>query len=175
MDEWSLKYKGRANFLCVGCDGPDLSSAMGSRMRLNNCVNGYIASRRDMPRWGQLGCSGFIILGGGDQRIITPKTSAFLEVEEQAFRQVESILDAELSGKQCTVHPGDHVKVVGLEKSPELNNTIGVVLASADNEETGRCVVELLDSQREIRVKTKNLMVLSKEELEEATGEPSKS
>lgn len=173
MDAWALKYKGRANFVCVGCDGPDLSSAMGSRMRLKNCVNGVITSRAEMPRWGQLGCSGFIILGSGDQRIITPKTSAFLEVEEQAFRQVESILDAELSGKQCTVHPGDYVKLVGLEKAPELNNTIGLVITSADNEETGRCVVELIDAQKEIRVKAKNLQVLNKDEIEEAVGSKS--
>lgn len=174
MDAWAVKYKGRANFVCVGCDGPDLSYAMGSRMRLNNCVNGVIMARKDMPKWGQLGCSGFIILGSGDQRIITPKTSAYLEVEDRAFRQVESILDSELSGKQCTVHPGDYVKLVGLEKEPDLNNTLGLVVASADNEQTGRCVVQLVDEKREVNVKAANLKVLSKDEMEAALG-PGKS
>lgn len=172
MDAWALKYQGRVNFVCVGCDGPDLSTAMGTRMRLKNCVNGYIANRQDMPRWGQLGCSGFIILGSGEQRIITPKTSAYLEVEARAFRQVESILDAELSGEQCQVHPGDYVKLVGLQKTPELNNTIGLVLAAAD--EGGRCVVQIYEGQREVRIKATNLEVLSKEEKEAAMG-PAKS
>jgi len=173
MDAWSLKYKDRANFICVGCDGPDLSSAMGSRMRLKNCVNAYIASQRDMPRWGQLGCSGVIILGSGDQRVITPKTSAFLEVEDRAFRQVESILDSELSGLQCNVHPGDYVKVCGLKTSAELNNSIGLVMASDNN--TGRCVVQLTDTKKEIRIKPANLVVLSKDEIEQVLGQPSKS
>jgi len=139
-------------------------------MRLNNCVNGYIAARKDMPRWGQLGCSGFIILGAGDQRIINPKTSAYLEVEDRAFRQVESILEAELAGNQCTVHPGMHVRLVGLQKAPELNNTVGLVLASAVNEDTGRCVVQLLDSQKDIRVKAQNLVILSKDEIQALIG-----
>lgn len=174
MDAWAVRYKGRANFVCVGCDGPDLSSAMGSRMRLKNCVNAYIPSRKDMPRWGQLGCSGFIILGSGDQRIITPKTSAYLEVEDQAFRQVESILDAELSGNQCSVHPGDYVKLVGLQNSPELNNTHGLVISSADHDESGRVVVQLIDEKRELRIKAANLEVLDREATEALMG-PGKS
>jgi len=173
MDKWALKYQGRANFVCVGCDGPDLSTAMGTRMRLNNCVNGYIASQRDMPKWGQLGCSGFIILGSGDQRIITPKTSAFLEVEDRAFRQVESILDSELSGQQCTVHPGDHVKLVGLTKAPELNNAIALVMGTADRK-TGRFPVQLLSDERQIGIKLANLVVLSQAEVQAALG-PEKS
>lgn len=171
MDAWARgKYKGKANFLCVGCDGADLSVAMGTRMRLTNCVNGYIASKKDMPRWGQLGCSGFIILGSGDQRIITPKTSAFLEVEDQAFRQVESILDSELSGQHRTVHPGDYVKLAGLQKTPQLNGKIGLVMALEDGDAAGRCAVQLIDGQREISIKSSNLVMLSKEEAEMALG-----
>jgi len=166
MDKWATKYQGRVNFICVGCQGPELASAMGQRMRLNNCVNCFIATQKDMPRWGQLGCSGFIILGSGDQRIITPKTAAYLEVQEQAFRQVESILDSELTGKRCSVRPGDHVKVTGLEKAPDLNGEIGVVLAAADDEEMGRCVVQILSTKRDLRIKVKNLQVLNEEEIE---------
>lgn len=143
-------------------------------MRLTHCVNAYIVSQRDMPKWGQLGCSGFIILGSGDQRIITPKTSAFLEVEEQAFRQVESILNSELSGQQCNVHPGDYVRLVGLAKAPELNNTIGLVIGSADKK-TGRFVVQLTANKREIGIKPDNLVVLTQTEVNEALGPSSKS
>lgn len=174
MDAWSLKYQGRANFVCVGCDGPDLSTAMGTRMKLNNCVNSYIFNKRDMPRWGQLGCSGFIILAAGDQQVITPKTSAFLEVEERAFRQVESILDAELSGLQSSVHPGDFVRLMGLVNAPELNDTIALVVSSADRQ-TGRFKVQLTDSQREIGLKEKNMVVLTQAEIDAARDGPAPS
>lgn len=104
MDDWALnKYKGRVNFVCVGCDGPELSKAMGERMRLKNCVNTVTASRRDGPYWGQLGCSGFIILSPDSQEIIAGKTKAFLDVGEQAFTHVESILDKALKGQAVKV------------------------------------------------------------------------
>merc|ERR1711998_727848 len=78
MNEWARgKYKGRANFVCVSCDGPELAQAMGERMKLKDCVNSVTASSRDGPYWGQLGCSGFIILSPGSQQVIAGKTMAF--------------------------------------------------------------------------------------------------
>lgn len=58
-----------------------------------------VASRRDGPYWGQLGCSGFIILSRDSQQIIAGKTKAFLNVGPQAFAHVESILDSAIVGQ----------------------------------------------------------------------------
>lgn len=44
-----------------------------------------------MPNWGQLGCNGFIILDA-NLNVVQTKTSAFLEVREEAFQEVETIL-----------------------------------------------------------------------------------
>jgi len=107
MDDWARgKYKDRVNFVCVSCDGPDLAKAMGERMGLSNCVNTVTASRRDGPYWGQLGCSGFIILSSDTQDVIAGKTKAYLDVRETAFRHVESILDDAIEGE--AVKSRDH-------------------------------------------------------------------
>ena len=105
MNAWasSARYRDRVHFICVSCDGPDLAKAMGERMKLKDCVNTVTASRRDGPFWGQLGCSGFIILEQNSQRVIAGKTKAFLDVGEQAFRHVESILDATIEGQNVKV------------------------------------------------------------------------
>jgi len=104
MDEWSRgKYKDHVNFVCVSCDGPDLAKAMGERMRLKDCVNTVTASRRDGPYWGQLGCSGFIILSPDKQEVIAGKTKAYLDVGESAFKHVESILDSAIAGQALKV------------------------------------------------------------------------
>ena len=61
------------------------------QMTLRHCINGFIAAQRDMPRWGQLGCNGFIIFDK-DLKVVSRKTSAYLQVKDRAFRDVEKIL-----------------------------------------------------------------------------------
>jgi len=46
-----------------------------------------------MPKWGQLGCNGFIILDGSHS-VVCSATRAFLKVKEAAFRHTEMILSA---------------------------------------------------------------------------------
>jgi hypothetical protein len=68
-------------------------------MELKHCVNSFIADRAQMPRWGQLGCNGFIMLSSGEQRVLEAATSPFMQVRDLAFRHVEAVLDSELAGQ----------------------------------------------------------------------------
>ena len=43
------------------------------------------------PRWGQLGCSGFIVLDNSG-KVVCEKTLAFLEHQEKAFKNLLEIL-----------------------------------------------------------------------------------
>ena len=72
MDRWAVKYGDDATFVCVGCAGPELAETFGSRLRLKHCVNSYV-SRNNMPRWGQLGCNGFIVLDGSHSVELEPR------------------------------------------------------------------------------------------------------
>lgn len=101
MERWARgRYEGRVHFLCVGCAGSQLAREMGSHAQLKSAVNGYIAQQENMPRWGQLGCNGFIVLDS-KQQVVVPQTAAFLEVRSRAFRDVEQHLD-KLLGDEAT-------------------------------------------------------------------------
>ena len=63
---------------------------------------GYAKSQADMPKWGQLGCSGFIILDA-QRRVVCPATAAFLKMRGLAFAHVEALLDALLAAKLSKV------------------------------------------------------------------------
>ena len=84
MDEWQRRYQGRCSFVCICCDGPDLAEAFAKRLRLTSCYNTVAAEN---PAWGQLGCSGFIVLDAAGN-VTCKSTSAFLDVREQAFEHV---------------------------------------------------------------------------------------
>lgn len=53
-----------------------------------------------MPKWGQLGCNGFIVLGP-DSKVVCKATSAFMELRELAFGHVETLVDALLQGESA--------------------------------------------------------------------------
>lgn len=89
MDAWAGTYGDRAAFVCVSCAGPQLAERFGKELELSRCTLTFTESN---PSWGQLGCSGFIILDASLQ-VVCPKSLAYLEVRESAFRQVEAILD----------------------------------------------------------------------------------
>uniref|UniRef100_A0A7S3ESF0 Uncharacterized protein n=1 Tax=Haptolina ericina TaxID=156174 RepID=A0A7S3ESF0_9EUKA len=97
MDEWAGgKYSGLVSFVCVSCDGPQLASKFVKELRLSSCTVTYT---EDDPVWGQLGCSGFIVLDGSGH-VTCRATEAYLEVRERAFNHVESLLDTLLDGAQ---------------------------------------------------------------------------
>ena len=98
MDAWARALAGRARFVCVcvsdggGAPAAALAERFATDLRLRDCGLAYVTdARRDGPHWGQLGCNGFII-ADAQHRIVRAKTSAFLEVRERAFREVEAVL-----------------------------------------------------------------------------------
>lgn len=100
MDTWALpeRYGGSVGFVCVSCAGPALAEAFVRELQLQHTDVTWIAEEADMPSWGQLGCSGFIVLDGSGA-VASRATSAYLSVKEEAFRDVERILDDMLGRK----------------------------------------------------------------------------
>lgn len=167
MEKWARRYIDQVNFVCIGCAGPQLAVSMGTESKLATCVNGFIASDANMPKWGQLGCNGFIVLGGGEQKILSPATSAFMQVRDLAFKHVEALLDAVLAqGAMPHVFPGQYVRVTGLEKAKELNGQVGICIETAVGEGS-RCMVKMLQTKRDLRVKPTNLKVVKDEDEEQ--------
>lgn len=168
MDQWALRYAGRANFVCVGCAGRSLAVEYVSSLKLRHAHVTY-AEQQHMPRWGQLGCSGFIILGASGN-VECPCTSAYLDVRQRAFRDVEGRLSALLPDAPPALAPGQRVRLHGLSQG-ELNGQLGVVFEAQTA--TGRAGVELAGGRR-LSVKLRNLEAHDEEDDEEnddAAGE----
>jgi len=92
MDAWAKRYGDSAAFICVSCAGPQLATQFGNQQRHHHCHNTGV-DQDDMPTWGQLGCNGFIILDSSHS-VVCKASRAYLEVREQAFRHVETLLSA---------------------------------------------------------------------------------
>jgi len=88
MEKWSVACP-EVSFLCLCCAGSGLAEEFGTVNKLANCHHGVITDGG--PRWGQLGCNGFIVFDA-DLNVVNPCTSAYLEVKEQAFRNLEGVL-----------------------------------------------------------------------------------
>lgn len=94
---------------------------MGRKNKLRHTRLGFFDSEREFPRWGQLGCQGFIIFDSAG-RCVRKTTPAFLQVRELAFQHVEAVLDAMLQERPIPrVCPGDVVVLDGLRSKAELN------------------------------------------------------
>lgn len=157
MDAWAVRYAGRATFVCVGCAGESLAAEFISSLKLRHTHVTYV-ERQHMPRWGQLGCSGFIVLDGSG-RVACPSTSAYLEVRQRAFRDVEKRLDALLPGATASLATGQRVRLCGLSRA-ELNGELGVIVEPAVA--SGRCSVELKGGRR-LSVKVSNVQPVDAE------------
>lgn len=128
MDAWARKYGQQANFLCVGCAGAQQAHMMKTQMRLQHCTVGFVAERKDMPRWGQLGCNGFIVLDK-DLRVVSRATAPFNMVRQLGFKHVETLVDCLLKGESVpTVCPGQFVRLTSLTTRPELNGLLGMCI-----------------------------------------------
>lgn len=155
MDRWAAKYQQQAAFICVGCAGPALASQFASELKLSRCTVSYV-DRANGPRWGQLGCNGFIVLDA-QQHVVCDATSAFMEIRNLAFGHVEALLDALVAGKPTPrVCPGQRVVLRGLSKT-ELNGQHGICIGAAGDD--GRCAVQLQRNGRQLAVKPENLLV----------------
>jgi hypothetical protein len=114
-----------------------------------------------MPRWGQLGCNGFIVLDG-QKRVVSRQTAAFLQMRGLAFQHVEAILDALLAGSAPPmVCPAQCVALEGVE-DPKKRGLRGVAL-DATNPDDGKNTVFLLSGSgggSMVRVASTKLRVL---------------
>ena len=126
MDRWAQQYGDECTFVVACCDGMQLAQTFASELKLQHVLNVW-CDPRSMPRWGQLGCQGFIV-GDGRHSVVCKRTVAFMEVREIAFRHCETLVDA-LIGKDsapslaslATLHPGAIVRLHSLSAKPELN------------------------------------------------------
>mmetsp|Transcript_4832 Transcript_4832/g.12444 ORF Transcript_4832/g.12444 Transcript_4832/m.12444 type:complete len:394 (-) Transcript_4832:293-1474(-) len=122
-----------------------------------------------MPTWGQLGCNGLIVLDGGG-RVVCRSSPAFLDVREQAFEYVETLLNSlipasgphalgpaaapasaiEGAGPAAAAtgalsewpEAEDLVQLQGLVARPDLNGRMGICVGGVDSG-TGRCSVRV--------------------------------
>ena len=147
MDRWAQQYGDECTFVVACCDGMQLAQTFASELKLQHVLNVW-CDPRSMPRWGQLGCQGFIV-GDGRHSVVCKKTVAFMEVREIAFRHCETLVDA-LIGKEsapslaslATLHPGAIVRLHSLSAKPELNGMQAIVLEAATAANDERCAVQ---------------------------------
>ena len=152
MDAWASTYAGAASFVIVSCAGPQLAAEFGKQLRLKTCINTWV-DEEDMPSWGQLGCNGFIVLDGA-RSVVCRQSPAYLEVREQAFKYVDTLLSSLVAQAPTpALASGTAVSISGLVSKPELNGLSGVCVASGAN---GRYEVRLQDG-RSLSVKASNL------------------
>jgi hemerythrin len=152
MERWargSLRDAG-VDFYCVCVDEVDVAINFGRLFQFKNVINCWIPSERDMPSYGQLGCSGFIVIGTKGQ-CISRATDSFLKVgPEQAFYQAEVVMRKALppdnisnigrnGGYVFTV--GTSVRLDGVKSQPQLNGVVASIVAFDTT--SGRYIVEL--------------------------------
>jgi len=138
--------------------------------------------RKDMPTFGQLGCSGFIIIGA-DGECVSKKTKSFLEYGEQAFTHAENViltaledagvdldLNAAVKGEENQYANGQRLRLEGISSDPTLNGQIVTVI---NFDKTKRRFNVLLSdgSNRRFSVLPCSLKPLTTEENENTTSE----
>jgi len=104
MELWASTIS-QVQFICVCVESKQVAIMFHQMFSFQYAKNGYIPSNEYMPRgFGQLGCSGFII-SDSHGNFITRKSSAYLQYGENAFRNVEKLLNTELHGMNNTTAP----------------------------------------------------------------------
>lgn len=154
MERWAQGPLGDTgvDFYCVCVDDIEVATSFSRMFKFMKVVNCWIPSQDAMPSYGQLGCSGFIIIGTKGE-CVSRATEAMLRVgPERAFRSAELLMrkalptvskaPAELEGYEFCA--GSLVRIDGLLQKPELNGLI-VSIVTFDTK-SGRYLVEFQDS-----------------------------
>mmetsp|Transcript_22693 Transcript_22693/g.37509 ORF Transcript_22693/g.37509 Transcript_22693/m.37509 type:complete len:368 (+) Transcript_22693:239-1342(+) len=98
MEKWangSLGGRVKLLMICmeVGADGLETTKWFGNQFKLpSTIVNGYIDKESEVPRFGQLGCGGFIILSADGEFVSRRSSPSYLKKGQGGFREVERIL-----------------------------------------------------------------------------------
>eukprot|EP00968_Pinguiococcus_pyrenoidosus_P001176 scaffold53_cov193-Pinguiococcus_pyrenoidosus.AAC.13 len=118
-------------FLCISVVGRPTALMFERSFGLDAVTNAYIKDKEHMPRFGQLGCSGFVVLDS-EARVVSGATRAFLEAGEAAFRDLEVTLahildldDDELDERQ------EAVATAARAEAPQVPRLSGAKLATA--------------------------------------------
>lgn len=99
MEVWAVMpaFREKVKFVCVCVESRDVAHMFQHMFRFRHAHNSYVPGRRYMPRFGQLGCSGYVI-ADKNGRLVSGKTRSFLDDgPDVAFGHVEAILAALLA------------------------------------------------------------------------------
>mmetsp|Transcript_84257 Transcript_84257/g.235129 ORF Transcript_84257/g.235129 Transcript_84257/m.235129 type:complete len:357 (+) Transcript_84257:245-1315(+) len=162
MNAWASKGKFDCHFLCIcvlgSPEAKSLAQEMGRQMRLTTCVNGYIDSSKDMPRQGQLGCQGFILLDH-EMGVVSAGTSPFMRVRDLAFKHVETLLVAQAQRLPLPkVCPGEFVEV----EEPSQRGKQGVCVGISGD--LGTVLVMLMDSRKTVQFPASSVKKLQEDD-----------
>ena len=173
MERWARGPLGaHATFVCACVDTQEVAVSFGKMFELRAVRNGHIPRRDLFPDFGQLGCSGFIVVDKSG-RCVSRKTVAFLQQgPDAAFADVERLLKPLVGGGAAAAAPppppagplpadspyavGAVAVLEGLAASPALNGQ-RVVVRGFDTAK-GRFVVALeRDGAQQLAVRPCNL------------------
>lgn len=162
MEMWASSPLGKyVDFICVCVDDKSVAVNFERMFKFTKAINGVVMKRQDMPTFGQLGCSGFIVIGA-DGTCVSKKTNAFLDYGEKAFKNAEIVIltaleDANVelnisSKKQEHIYAnGQMLRLEGIAADQTLNGRIVTVIKFDTTK--GRFHVLLSDgSNRQISV-----------------------
>mmetsp|Transcript_10970 Transcript_10970/g.16387 ORF Transcript_10970/g.16387 Transcript_10970/m.16387 type:complete len:179 (+) Transcript_10970:196-732(+) len=157
MERWASisKFAGKVNFLmvCVGEQG--LAYTFHKRYQLKKSLNGYIENQFEMPRFGQLGCQGFIIFDQ-NAKMVLPKSAKYLDVHDRAFEDVEFQLETLLSkGELNLLKENQRVELTRLRLG-SLNGNFATIVDF--DPEVKRYEVKIDGQSRTHRVKPVNII-----------------
>jgi len=161
MEAWasSSKYRDGVQFLCICVESKRVAQNFGSMFDFTYVINGYIPSNQHMPRgYGQLGCSGFIVVDD-EGNFLSKRTTAFLDTGDEAFRDVEDLLSSYMGEQKSTtssddnntLHPaypyaiGNIVVLDGIKNQKGLNGKKVKILGFETH--TGRFSVQMVDDE----------------------------
>ena len=131
METWASTsaYATAVQFLCVCVESAQVAQAFAHWFEFQGVVNGYIPSRSYMPvGYGQLGCSGFIVVNAKGH-FVSRKTLSFLDYgPERAFADVERLLNQELGWSDKNNNKND--------KKNKNDKTVSVAAVMAQQQAT---------------------------------------
>jgi hypothetical protein len=142
MDMWACGPLGQyVDFICVCVDDDkNIAIHFEKLFKFKKAINGVVMCRPDMPTFGQLGCSGFIVIGANGL-CASKKTSSFLDFGEKAFQNAEYVIQTALEdagvelkrggstkGEQHLYAEGQKLRLESITSDPTLNGRIVTVI-----------------------------------------------
>eukprot|EP00746_Dinoflagellata_sp_MGD_P029085 gnl/MRDRNA2_/MRDRNA2_168825_c0_seq1.p1 gnl/MRDRNA2_/MRDRNA2_168825_c0~~gnl/MRDRNA2_/MRDRNA2_168825_c0_seq1.p1 ORF type:complete len:347 (-),score=73.82 gnl/MRDRNA2_/MRDRNA2_168825_c0_seq1:21-1061(-) len=164
MDSWA-KGSWDCHFICIcvlgSADALSLALEMGKQMKLTTCVNGFIDDKAGMPRKGQLGCQGFIVLDESLNQI-SAGTSAFMRVRDLAFKHVEALLTATTKNQPLpAICPGEFCCEIGESSEP------AICVGSKDDQ----LMIAFLKSGKKVALPASKVRKMQEDDMEESGSE----